>query len=1250
MFQVSFAQNEVHIRYLDNSRYPFIRVNFDAYCNGEKVLNISGANVKTFENNYLMNEETIHCSEDQSRKPFSFQFVFDASSSMTDHGLEKYVIMKRAGHQIVSEMVDGVDEGSVLYFEDAPWYEQTQYFIKNKELLHTEVQSVPVNYMSSTAIWDAMVEAVNNVALNANNQNRMILLFTDGGDNVSKRDIDEVIYLAQKNKIRVYSIFLADAQDYHFEPIQRISRETGGRTFISPDSLTMENIVDIMVNDIRTGFNECYVEYETHCPNGTFRSVRLELNGICGTETLVDTTSYQAPDDPSEYSLMSINVVAQNAGNSVTFEFQNGVLFPDNVCPPFTTSFQYDKSCMTFLRGSTNGSILQGSLIVEEKNDHVVITMLDSSNVSQIGKLFSLDFRKSSGDNLCGINVLNFDFLDACMLTTVSQQFNEDISCELIAPDTIRFLNGNYDPLEFDVECRVYNNGSTAIHGVDVYMLQDERFIIVGAPSAVIDVIPPNSYRSVMFRMETTFSDEEKTSYISGIALSSFLQTRCEYPIYVEKVRQPKYDIKCWTFPDTVLYSTHDLKYMPDTIWFNIEVENIGDEVSTDTRIFLLETTMTEFAPGEDAYRYVGNLNPGQKVSYQWKMVPIKSYTSGKEDAVFTIRGNGGYKNMIHNERCGSTLYYRSEYQPEYDISCQTENIQFDESKKVYNPVPFRFDVTIKNVGKDRGKGVLLTVLLPEGVELAPGYDQTQWIPWIDADQTLERFWNLIPTKENFDRKLGVAVTAEDIDKNSAFCVDSFTIDAFKSSLYDLKCEAIPDTVPLSSTGSRYLSDTVIVRCNIKNTGETWGASGHATLLIQSSRAWVLQKTKVIPTLLSGEEFSVEWIVRVLPTATAEDVQAQILVVSGVDEYECNTHFYLPAPTVYPIMCDLQTVSRDTLIADGTPLLLNAFITNMSAHEKHDVQVRVSWLGGISLSDGESDLWKVGTMSLDEIRTHTWKFEPIKNIFGESYITIQITSDEGLESDCTRRIVIVDKYREQKVYIRDVVADHGKILRVPIHIEGNSENIINSVGFNIQYNSDHLRFLGYDDDLFFRNRWSITKMQSLSENVLRFENYTNSPKPIPEDNVLLTMNFETKIQNDYLKFSSIKFVNIGSYLNVFNSTDPASPGDVIMITEDGDVYLSNGCVISLSGKRRISNAPNPAINQTTIRYILDNDTNVNLILIDRLGRLVKTLINDTQIKGEHTYVLNTHGFSAGMYIYTLTTDNFIVSRKLNIIR
>jgi glucose/arabinose dehydrogenase len=82
----------------------------------------------------------------------------------------------------------------------------------------------------------------------------------------------------------------------------------------------------------------------------------------------------------------------------------------------------------------------------------------------------------------------------------------------------------------------------------------------------------------------------------------------------------------------------------------------------------------------------------------------------------------------------------------------------------------------------------------------------------------------------------------------------------------------------------------------------------------------------------------------------------------------------------------------------------------------------------------------------------------------------------------------------------------------------------------------------------------------------------------------------------------------------------------------------------------LQNSPNPFNPSTTIGYTLERREHVTLHVINTLGEVVATLVNETLEPGRHSVRFDGQGLASGVYFYRLTTADRTETRKLILLR
>ena len=80
------------------------------------------------------------------------------------------------------------------------------------------------------------------------------------------------------------------------------------------------------------------------------------------------------------------------------------------------------------------------------------------------------------------------------------------------------------------------------------------------------------------------------------------------------------------------------------------------------------------------------------------------------------------------------------------------------------------------------------------------------------------------------------------------------------------------------------------------------------------------------------------------------------------------------------------------------------------------------------------------------------------------------------------------------------------------------------------------------------------------------------------------------------------------------------------------------------------NFPNPFNPSTNIKYAITNKQFVSLKVYDVLGNEIVTLVNEEKPAGSYEVEFNANRLSAGVYYYSIVTDNFVQTKKMILLK
>jgi hypothetical protein len=130
-------------------------------------------------------------------------------------------------------------------------------------------------------------------------------------------------------------------------------------------------------------------------------------------------------------------------------------------------------------------------------------------------------------------------------------------------------------------------------------------------------------------------------------------------------------------------------------------------------------------------------------------------------------------------------------------------------------------------------------------------------------------------------------------------------------------------------------------------------------------------------------------------------------------------------------------------------------------------------------------------------------------------------------------------------------------------------------------------------------------------------------------------------------------VSMGARYQIADMSVPAGVYDyrLAYIHTDGHVEYSNTRQVVVPGAYALyQNYPNPFNPTTNIDYVLMDGGSARLTLYDVMGNAVKTLVNEYQDAGAHSFTLDASDLSSGVYYYRLEVNGFVASRRMMLMK
>jgi Ca-activated chloride channel homolog len=232
----------------------------------------------------------------KERVPVALGILIDNSGSM----LPKRAKVNEAALQLADASQEG-DRVFVVNFGDDAFLDQD--YTQDVGKLKAALQRVETR--GSTALYDAVIGAVNHLDRSSPLEKKILLVVTDGRDNSSQATFQEVLRkLQSKNGPVLYSIALEQddrRDDANRQSLRALCEQTGGTAFFPSSLDEVQSIASTIARDIRSQYVIGYRSSNPHTA-GTYHRIQVQAQPNGGSNRLrVETrTGYYSGQEGSK--------------------------------------------------------------------------------------------------------------------------------------------------------------------------------------------------------------------------------------------------------------------------------------------------------------------------------------------------------------------------------------------------------------------------------------------------------------------------------------------------------------------------------------------------------------------------------------------------------------------------------------------------------------------------------------------------------------------------------------------------------------------------------------------------------------------------------------------------------------------------------------------------------------------------------------------------------------------------------------
>lgn len=202
--------------------------------------------------------------------PVTVGLVIDSSSSM--HRKRDAVIA--AGLAFAQSSHPG-DQFFTTHFNERVWLglPPSRPFTSDVDEFRAALQRTETR--GRTAFFDALALALAHVE-RGDAQKKVLIVFSDGGDNASTRRLADVLDLAKRSDTVIYTIGMADQYDDEADPdvLKTLARATGAEAYFPKDTRDLTRLLERIARDIRSGYTIGYVPAN---PAEGFHEIRVDV-------------------------------------------------------------------------------------------------------------------------------------------------------------------------------------------------------------------------------------------------------------------------------------------------------------------------------------------------------------------------------------------------------------------------------------------------------------------------------------------------------------------------------------------------------------------------------------------------------------------------------------------------------------------------------------------------------------------------------------------------------------------------------------------------------------------------------------------------------------------------------------------------------------------------------------------------------------------------------------------------------------
>jgi Ca-activated chloride channel family protein len=243
-------------------------------CNkkGRMITNLDRGSFRAFEDGKA---QTITHFSKETDAPLTILLLIDTSGSVRD----KLKFEQQAAVEFLAATLRrGRDKAAVFTFDHV--IEMRQDFTDDPLVLAGTIKAIVAG--GGTRMYDALYSVISN-KLSGPDERKVVILVTDGDDKSSRRTPDEVVEVALRNDVSIYSIsvnalgFFRTGTEQSDGMLDRLALETGGMSFFPKKVEKLAGDFKKIGDELRSQYTLAY-RSTNQKRDGMFRRIEIEAN------------------------------------------------------------------------------------------------------------------------------------------------------------------------------------------------------------------------------------------------------------------------------------------------------------------------------------------------------------------------------------------------------------------------------------------------------------------------------------------------------------------------------------------------------------------------------------------------------------------------------------------------------------------------------------------------------------------------------------------------------------------------------------------------------------------------------------------------------------------------------------------------------------------------------------------------------------------------------------------------------------